>query len=149
VKKGIIGIVVIFLILISLVLVSCGSSKTTTTPTTTTSIQPVQVTAVSGPLQPINPGGPTVQITLQNITALGVTSLSAVFTNLGPHDYKFDFPVSDDSPLRPMASTSATQTLINGSINNDVSYPLTLEGTLQGGLTFNYTVHVKIAAPSN
>jgi hypothetical protein len=148
VKKGI-GIVVIFLIVISLVLVSCGSSKTTTTTTTTTSIQPVQVTAVSGPLQPINPGGPTIQITLQNITALGVTSLSAVFTNLGPRDYKFDFPVSDDSPLRPMASTSATQTLINGSFNNDVSYPLTLEGTLQGGLKFNYTVHVKIAALSN
>ena len=150
-KKGAIWTLVILTIVISLVLVSCGSSKTktTTTQTTTTTIQPMEVMSVTGPLQPVNPGGPTVEITLENITALGVTSLSAIFTNLGPHDFTFDFPVTDTNPLRPMASTSVTQTLIDGAFSNDVLYPLTIEGTLQSGLTFNYVVQVKIVAPSS
>ncbi|MGP8081054.1 MAG: hypothetical protein ACLPVI_11205 [Dehalococcoidales bacterium] len=149
-KKGFIWTVMIFLIAISMVLVSCGSSKTTTTTkTTTTSIEPIEVLSVTGPLQPANPGGPTVTITLENITALTVSSLSAVFTNIGPSQYVFNFDVTDAAPLRPMASTSATQTLINGAFNSDVLYPLTIEGSLDSGLTFNYIVQVKITVPSS
>ncbi len=149
-KKGFIWTVMIFVIAISMVLVSCGSSKTTTTTkTTTTSIEPIEVLSVTGPLQPANPGGPTVTITLENITALPVSSLSVVFTNIGPSQYVFNFDVTDANPLRPDVSTSATQTLINASFSNDVLYPLTIEGTLQGGLTFNYVVQVKIVAPSS
>jgi hypothetical protein len=152
VKKGLIGAVAIIMMIISLVLVSCGSPKTTTTTTTaatTTSLQPIQVLSVSGPIQPAVPGGPSITMTVQNFTALTVTSLSVVFTNMGPNEFKFDFPISDTNYLRPMGSTSDTFTLIDGTFNNDSSYPLTIEGTLQDGSIFNYTVQIKIAAPSS
>jgi hypothetical protein len=154
VKKRLIG-VISFCIVVPLVLAACGSSgtttstKTVTTTTTTAAVQPMVILSVTGPLQPVNPGGPTIQITLENVTALFVTSLSAVFTTLGSGATTFNFTVSDSAPLRAMANVSATQTLINASINSGVSYPLEISGTMENGVTFDYVVQVQITAPSS
>jgi hypothetical protein len=154
VRKRFIG-VISFFVVVPLVFAACGSSGTTTSPktavstTTTAAVQPMVVLSATGPLQPVNPGGPTVQITLENVTALFVTSLSAVFTTLGSGDSAFTFAVSDSAPLRAMANVSATQTLINASIDNGVSYPLEISGTMQNGTNFDYVVQVQITAPSS
>ena len=143
--------------MISLLALSACESKTTS-PTLTTSTtsnyeagnpQPVDVLSVQGPLPPINPGGPNVEITLKNVSTEPVVSLTAVFTNLGAHDIVINFEVGPVNPLSPGASISDTQTLIDGGFSNNVSYPLTIEGTLQNGATFSYIEQVEIIEPPN
>jgi hypothetical protein len=143
--------------MISLLALSACESKTTS-PTLTTSTtsnyeagnpQPVDVLSVQGPLPPINPGGPNVEITLKNVSTEPVVSLTAVFTNLGARDIAITFEVGPVNPLSPGASISDTQTLIDEGFSNNVLYPLTIEGTLQGGATFSYVEQIEIIEPTN
>jgi hypothetical protein len=78
-----------------------------------------------------------------------IISLTAIFTNLGPHDFDFNFEVGSVNPLSPGASISDTQSLIDGGFSNNVLYPLTIEGTLQSGATFSYIEQVEIVEPLN
>ena len=143
------------LVMISALTLSACQTKTTSPITTTTSTtdvtnpQPVDVLSVQGPLPPINPGGPNVEITLKNVSTEPIISLTAIFTNLGPHDFDFNFEVGSVNPLSPGASISDTQSLIDGGFSNNVLYPLTIEGTLQSGATFSYIEHVEIIEPPN
>jgi hypothetical protein len=123
----------------------------TTSPITTTSttsnyeaanLQPIDVLSVQGPLPPVNPGGPNVEITLKNVSTEPIVSLTAVFTNLGPRDIDINFEVGPVNPLSPGASISDTHTLIDGGFTNNVLYPLTIEGTVQNGATFSYVEEV-------
>jgi hypothetical protein len=121
-------------------------SPTTPTPTpTATNQQPIEVVSVSGPLQPINPGGPIVEITLKNVSSEPVISLAATI-ELG-RTFTFNFDVSASNPLLPDKSISSRLTLIGGGFSDNVSYPLTISGTLQSGATFAYTKQVQIVAP--
>jgi hypothetical protein len=145
------------LVLITVMALSACQSKTTSATVTTSTAsndetanpQPVDILSVLGPLPPINPGGPNVEITLKNVSSEPMTSLTAVFTNLGPHDFDFNFEVGPVNPLSPGASVNYTQTLIDGGFSNNVLYPLTIEGTLQSGATFSYVEEVEIVEPSN
>jgi len=131
-----------------------GTSVTTTTTigtnaTTTQNQQPIKVVSVLGPLKPFNPGGPMVEITLKNTNVEPVVSLTAIFTNLGPRDFAFEFAVSNSNPLLSGISISDSLTLIDAGFDTNVSYPLTIEGTLQNGVTFNYVLQIEIVEPSN
>ena len=75
--------------------------------------------------------------------------MTAIFTNLGPHDFDFNFEVGPVNPLSPGASVNYTQILIDGGFTNNVLYPLTIEGTLQSGATFSYVEEVEIVQPPN
>jgi hypothetical protein len=132
-------------------MITTTSPTTVSTTATTQNQQPIEVVTASGPLQPYNPGGPTVEITLKNISAEPVVSLTAIFTNLGPRDVNFDFAVSITNPLLPGSSISDSLTLIGPGFNisANVSYPLTIEGKLQSGVTFSYTMPVEIVAPAS
>ncbi len=135
-------IILTCLITISLVLVSCSAT------TTAQNKQPIEVVSVTGPLQPFTPGGPTVEITLKNVSNEPVISLTAFFvefTEPGPHD--FDFAVTSASPLFSAKSISDTLTLINGGFGNNTPYHLTITGTFQNGATFTYTTQVEIVEP--
>jgi hypothetical protein len=143
--------------MISLLALSACQSKTTS-PTLTTSTtsnyeaanpQPVAVLSIQGPLPPINPGGPNVEITLKNVSTEPIVALTAVFTNLGARDIDINFEVGPVNPFSPGASISDTQTLIDGGFTNNVSYPLTIEGTLERGATFSYVEQVEIIEPTN
>ena len=136
-------IILTCLITISLVLVSCSTT------TTTQNKQPIEVVSVTGPLQPFTPGGPTVEITLKNVSTEPIISLTAFFvefTEPGPHD--FDFAVTSANPLLSGKSISDTLTLINGGFGNNTPYHLTITGTLQNGAAFTYTKQVEIVAPT-
>ena len=95
----VLGIIVLSLSALLLGACSATPTATTTTPTTTatttpTGQQPVAVMSVSGPLTPINPGGPLILVTLQNVSSESVVSLTA---NLGVNRRV--------RPIHPMFST--------------------------------------------
>jgi hypothetical protein len=113
--------------------------------------EPIEIVSVLGPVGPVNPGGPGVEITLKNVGVEPVISLTAtleVYTVVGTSvDFTFD-DVSPSHPLQPNRSTSATLTLIPGrGFRSDVSYPLTINATLQNGANFVYTKLVQIVEP--
>jgi hypothetical protein len=142
-KSLILGIFI--LIVVALLLEACSGTATPT------GQQPIQVVSVSGPLPPINPGGPSVQVTLKNVSSEPVVSLTAGLgiSRAGPSNtpFIFNFGVTSSNPLLPAASVSGKLTLIGGSFVDNVSYPLTIEGKLQSGATFSYAKQVQIESP--
>jgi len=113
--------------------------------------EPIEIVSVLGPLRPINWGGPRVEITLKNLGVEPVISLTATLEPATAFDTSFDFTfddVSPSNPLQPNTSTSDTLTLIGGGFSSDVSYPLTINATLQNGGKFVYTKLVQIVPVS-
>jgi len=127
-------------------LAGCNSTTITNTRSTATQ-QPIDVVSVSGPLQPINPGGPVVEITLKNVGAEPVVTLNANLET--SRTFTFNFAISSSNPLLPGETISAKLTLIGGGFSTSLSYPLTINGTEQNGDTFSYTKQVYIVQPSN
>lgn len=107
--------------------------------------QPIEVLSVLGPLQPINPGGPIVEITLKNVSDQTISSLTASLEL--NRSFNFDFDVTSSNPLLPNQITSAKSTLIGGGFGDNASYPLEIKGTLKDNTTFDYTEQVQIAEP--
>jgi hypothetical protein len=112
--------------------------------------EPIEIVSVLGPVPPFTPGGPAVEITLKNVSVEPVISLTAtleVYTVVGTSvDFTFD-DVSPSNPLQPNRSTNDTLCLIGGGFSSDVSYPLTINATLQNGAKFVYTKLVQIEKP--
>jgi hypothetical protein len=136
-------------------LTACSSTLSATTlPTTTTAptgmpqFRPIEVVSVTGPLPPINPGGPTVQITLKNVGQEPVVQLTVVFQMQKSYDFNFD--VTASAPLTNGQSISSKQTLIGpGSIvSSEAWYNLKITASLQSGSVIEYTVQVKIDRPT-
>ena len=125
-------------VIVSILLVGCAGS-TTITPTNQ---QPIEIISVLGPLQPINPGGPIVEITLRNVGAEPVVTLAATLEL--SRSFNFNFDVTSSNPLLPDKTISAKLTLIGGGFSDSLSYPLTINGALQNGATFAYTQQVMI-----
>jgi len=82
--------VVLMIAILSMVALLLGACKGTATPT---GQQPIQVVSVSGPLPPINPGGPNVEVTLKNVSGDPVVSLTASLeiSRVGPSNAPFVF----------------------------------------------------------
>lgn len=143
------NLLVLGMIILSVVAVLLGACSGTPTPT---GQHPIEVVSVSGPLPPINPGGPPVEVTLKNVSSEPVISLAASLgiTRAGPSDtpFIFNFDVTSSNPLLPSNNISSRLTLIGGSFADNVSYPLKIEGKLQSGATFAYTEQVQIKSPS-
>jgi hypothetical protein len=106
----------------------------------------IEVVSIIGPLQPINPGGPVVEITLKNAATVPMISLGATLKLNRAFDFIFD--VTPSSPLASGKTASARQTLIGGGFSDNVSYPVTINGTLQNGTTVAYAKQVPIVPPS-
>jgi hypothetical protein len=112
--------------------------------------EPIEIVSVLGPVGPINWGGPAIEITLRNVgvepivwlaATLEVSSISGL-----PIDFTFD-DVTPSHPLQPNRTTSDTSGLIGGGFAGNVSYPLTINATLESGASFVYTKPVQIAQP--
>jgi hypothetical protein len=138
-EKFTLGIVI--LRIVAMFLVACAGPPTITP----TNQQPIEIVSVLGPLPPINPGGPIVEITLRNVSNESIVSLTAALEL--SRTFNFEFDVSSSNPLLPAKSISAKLTLIGGGFSDNISYPLRLEGTLQDGSTFAYTKQVQITEP--
>jgi len=127
---------VLSVMLISLGGAACSSSSQS---------RPVEIVSVTGPVPPITPGGPTVEITLKNISAEPITGLTATLVAGRSFDFSFDF--SPMAPLMPGESISQKSILIGGGFSDDALYPLTVKATLQSGATSVFTQQVQIKAP--
>jgi len=128
--------VALAVMMISLVGAACSSGS---------QIQAVEIISVTGPMPPITPGGPTVEITLKNASTEPITGLTA--TLVAGRSFDFNFDVSPSAPLMPNASISRKLIMIGGGFNDDALYPLTIKATLQSGATAVYTQQVQIKAP--
>jgi hypothetical protein len=115
------------------------TSKATETPT---SAEMIEVVSVKGPLAPINPGGPNVEITLKNVTRLPVIALSATLEL--NQNYSFKFDVSANAPLLQGGTASARQTLIGAGISDTALYAMVVDGALQDGEIFSLNKQVQI-----
>lgn len=137
-----------------------NSNPLTPTPTPSTSPAPTPAptpAATSAPvnagaltvvsvsiLQPYNPGGPTIEVILQNNATNPVVSLQAVLF-LSGHNYTYVFGgVSSSNPLLPNQDASQTDTLIGAGFETNQPYPMEITGTLQNGSTFNFVTPVTI-----
>ena len=106
------------------------------------STQPIEIFSVEGPLDPVNPGGPVVGITLKNISSDNIVSLNATLEL--ERTFSFDFDVSAINPLLPGNTIYAEQYFIYGGFAGDALYPLQISGTFQDGTAFAYTEQVMI-----
>jgi hypothetical protein len=123
----------------------------TTSEVTTPGQEPVEVVSVTGPIPPINPGGPTVEIILQNASAEPLVYLTAklgVGGSPSGNGFVFDFNVTPQSPLAPGNNTTSQKTLIGGGFGSDTLYPLTVSGSFEGNESFSYTIQVMISPPA-
>jgi len=148
--KILILIAISLIISIALLLPACHAPAKTTTSTGPIPV-PVIVVSVMGPLPPINPGGPVIEVTLKNVSSENVISLTAGLgiTRVGPSGpFIYNFNVSSTAPLQPGKTVSTRQGLIAGGFDSATYYPLSINGTLQGGGIFSYTEQVKITAPA-
>jgi len=107
--------------------------------------QPVEIISVTGPMPPITPGGPAVEITLKNVSAEPITALTA--TLAAGRSFDFNYDVSPSVPLIPNGIISQKQTMIGGGFSDNALYPLTIKATLQSGATSVYTQQVQIKSP--
>ncbi|HYA77809.1 MAG TPA: BsuPI-related putative proteinase inhibitor [Verrucomicrobiae bacterium] len=127
------------------------TSGTSPAPTPTATSAPYSMgplIAVSGYLvQPYTPGGPTIEIILQNNATIPVISLQADLS-LSGRNYTYVFnDVSSSNPLLPNQDASQTNTLIDAGIDTNQIYPMEITGTLQNGSTFDYITPVTITLP--
>ena len=110
--------------------------------------EPIEIVSVLSPVGPVTPAGPGVEITLKNVGVEPVISLTATLEGELDTSFDFTFDVTPSHPLQPDRSTSATRTLIpGGGFRSNVSYPLTINATLQNGAQFVYTKLVQIETP--
>jgi hypothetical protein len=121
-----------------------ASALVTTAPATEPELIPIGV-SVKGPLPPINPGGPIVEITLTNMTGSDLVALTATLEL--NRSFVFDFQLSPDKPLKSSTSVSQKMTLINSGFSTDSTYPLKISGVYRDQTTINYTTQVQIAHP--
>jgi hypothetical protein len=109
--------------------------------------QPLEIVSVEGPLDPINPGGPVVGITIKNISEENIVSLNATLDlNM---EFSFEFEVSDENPLLPGDTIYVERILINGGFADDILYPLEISGEFQDGPAFSYAEQVVIKKPAS
>ncbi|MDD5289371.1 MAG: hypothetical protein PHY28_09720 [Dehalococcoidales bacterium] len=104
--------------------------------------QPIEVVSVLDtyqPGQPISPAGPTIEITLKNVSYWTVVSLNVTLKEGGSRSFSFDFNVTPSNPLLLGESISAKQTLIGGGFGGGIPYSVVISGTLESGAKFVYT----------
>jgi hypothetical protein len=142
------NIILLFCAAIALItlLGACSGSPTSSSSASTSSAtltdKPIEVVSVTGPVPPINPGGPNIQMTLKNASTEPITALKITLALNRPYDIVFD--VTLPVPFLPGSTISAEQNLIGGGFSDTVLYPLTISGTYRNGSTFSYVRQVQI-----
>ncbi|MGA2158693.1 MAG: hypothetical protein ABSG90_05705 [Dehalococcoidia bacterium] len=107
--------------------------------------QPIEVISVKGPVPPINPGGPILEITLKNVGSEPVDNLTA---SLGlDRIFVFHFDVTRSNPLLPNHTISTKLNMFQYQFRDNVLYSLTINGAWQNGGTFVYTRQVTVVNP--
>ncbi len=105
------------------------------------SAQDVSVASIKM-IPPYTPGGPIIQLTLENVGTKPITNIKAVLEL--HNNYTFDFAnVASSSPLTPRNYISNTTMLIGGGFQTKVAYPIVISG-MEGNTPFVYAMKVQI-----
>jgi len=107
--------------------------------------QDIQVVSVEGPIEPVNPGGPAVRVTIRNRSKEPVVLLNADLEMAKV--FRFYFDVSPAKPLFQDKSVSSTLTLISGGFSENQTYNLRISGNYADGSKFSYTNQIRIRKP--
>jgi hypothetical protein len=119
-----------------------NTAATSSIPNTASSQQPIEVVSVSDTYKAgemINPGGPTIEITLKNVSTKPIVSLAVTLDEGRPVNYPFDFGVTSANALSPGEIVNARKILIGGGFGSGISYSVIISGTYQDGSTFDFT----------
>lgn len=109
--------------------------------TVSNSTQDVSVASIKM-IPPYTPGGPIIQLTLENVGTKPITNIKAVLELY--NNYTFDFTnVTSFSPLLPNNYASNATMLIGGGFQTEVAYPLVISG-MEGNVPFVYVEKVHI-----
>ncbi|MDE1763877.1 MAG: hypothetical protein KGH88_06500 [Thaumarchaeota archaeon] len=109
--------------------------------TVSNSTQAVSVTSIKM-IPPYTPGGPVIQLTLENAGAKPITNIKAMLELY--NNYTFDFTnVTSSSPLLPNNYATNATMLVGGGFQTEVAYPLVISG-MEGNIPFAYTMKVQI-----
>ncbi len=150
----IIIVVVLFVLLVSGCSPSPGPTSTSPAPSPTATLppgqEPIEISSATGPHEPINPGGPIVEITLKNVSDEPVIFLEAALEVHGVADrpFEFAFDVTLSNLLLPGESISDKEVLIGGGFGDNILYPVTISGTLESNIAFVYNKEVLITKPA-
>lgn len=91
---------------------------------------------------PYTPGGPVIQLTIQNVGTTPITNLNAILeTN---HNYTFNFKsITSSTPLISGNSRSDTTMLVGGGFQTESTYSLIISG-MKDSMPFEYLEKVRI-----
>ncbi|NHH97465.1 hypothetical protein DYY66_2131 [Candidatus Nitrosotalea sp. FS] len=91
---------------------------------------------------PYTPGGPVIQLTIQNVGTTPITNLNAILeTN---HNYTFNFKsITSSTPLISGNSRSDTTMLVGGGFQTESTYSLIISG-MKDNMPFEYLEKVRI-----
>lgn len=119
--------------------------------------EPVEIVSWSFPPGHINPGGPYMELTIKNVWSAPVIYLVLILQGEGNTDNP-TFPGNKvvvnffkGLPLLPGKTYTQGYYLIGPlapDFSLDNSYPVTINGTLEGGTAFIYTKEVSITLPA-
>ena len=134
-----------FLILVAILTLSIGFIACSCNTVTLPNQQPIEVVSVKA-VGPVNPGGPTIKITLRNVSNEPVISVKCILQLDGERTYEYNFPdVTLAAPLQPNNITSQTLNLVGPTgYSDEVFYPLTIYVTFLGGNTFTYIKQIQV-----
>jgi hypothetical protein len=105
---------------------------------------PVRVVSVTD-VGSLIPAVPQLNLTVSSpVGGPRVTSLEALLT-LNGGAQRFGFGVSPSNPLPQGVGVSAVVIVTGLNFTADQVYPMTLEGTLSSGATFDYSVQIQVA----
>jgi hypothetical protein len=139
------GLLIIFVSMLAL-MVGCTPTATSQSQQSTAASeltgQPIEVVSVQDTYQSgqtVTPGGPTIKITLKNISEEPIVSLNVTLEEGGPRSFDYDFDVTKSNPLLPNELISSERRCIGGGWGGGIPYFLIINGTMESGEVFTFT----------
>jgi hypothetical protein len=94
---------------------------------------------------PPNPGGPTIEVNLKNVSDKIIVSLNVELgISYGRFPFEVVFNVSASSPVIPGGTISTGRFLNGAGFETGQYYPIFINGSFQNGTTFGYTQYIQI-----
>ena len=108
--------------------------------------RPIEVLSLHVSSGPPLPAGPTMQISVKNIGAQAISSLSIELgiAVIRPDFFSFSFQITALSPLLPNQTANAERLMTTSSYVEGQYYPVFIHGYFQDGTDFDYTQYIQI-----
>ena len=130
------GLLIIFAGILAFI---AGCTSTTTSLATQYPIEIISVSEIDyGNGGTVTPGGPTIKITLQNISNESIVSLNVTLEEGGPRSFDYDFDVTASNPWLPNERISSERRCIGGGWGGGITYSLSISGTMLNGENFAF-----------